>query len=216
MPDTDLHAPVEIFGRRASLYTRIALVFAETLGVPWRLRHIPDMTDLDPAVYGGSPARKLPVLRVGGEMVLGTENICRALAASAARERKVRVVWPEDLPDVEARNAQELVWQCATAQVQLAMGTIIAGLPADNVYFVKARTGMESSLEWLDQRVDSLLERMPPRDLSLFEASLFCLVEHLGFRPTVNVAPCSRLNAFVASFGEREAARATVYRTEPA
>jgi glutathione S-transferase len=210
-------APVEIFGRRASLFTRIALLFAETLRVPWKLAHIPDMTVLDTVAYGGNPALKLPVLRTGDGMVLGTENICRALAAMAADHRPVHVVWPEHLPDDLFRNAQELIWHCATAQVQLAMGTILSGLPADNIYFVKARAGVENSLVWLDQHVDELLAALPTsRELSLLEASLFCLLEHLVFRPTVPVAPYARLDAFVITFAQREAARATVYRTEPA
>lgn len=216
MPATDPHSPVEIFGRRASLFTRIALVFAEALHVPWRLTHIPDMTDLGTAAYGGNPALKLPVLRIGNDMVLGTENICRELATLAAKQRPVHVVWPEHLPDLLARNAQELVWHCAAAQVQLAMGTILAGLPPDNIYFVKARTGIEGSLAWLDRHVDQLIDRLPAgRDISLFEASLFCLVEHLSFRPTVPVAPYARINAFVSAFGQRDAARATAYRVEP-
>jgi hypothetical protein len=209
--------PVEIFGRRASLYTRIALLFAESLRVPWRLTHIPDMTSLDTAAYGGSPALKLPVLRIGEEQVLGTENICRRLAAIAATQRPVNVTWPEQLPDAPYRNAQELVWHCAQGQVQLAMGTMISGLPSENVYFVKARTGVENSLAWLDAHLEELIIGLPvERDISLFEVSLFCLMEHLVFRPTLPVAPYTRLEAFVTAFAQRNAARATVYRMEPA
>ena len=217
MTDRTAPKPVDIFGRRASLYTRIALLFAETLRVPWRLTHIPDMASLDTAAYGGNPALKLPVLRLGEEMVLGTENICRALAATAMQHRPVHVVWPEHLPARTHLNAQELVWHCATAQVQLAMGTILSGLPADNIYFVKARAGMQGSLAWLDNNLEDLIAALPPqREISLFEASLFCLMEHLVFRPTLSVAPYARLNAFVDTFATRDAARATVYRTEPA
>ncbi|MDQ2641728.1 MAG: hypothetical protein M3Y79_14245 [Pseudomonadota bacterium] len=214
--DSGLLPPVEIFGRRASLYTRIALLFAEALHVPWRLTHIPDMTSLAAAAYGGNPALKLPVLRAGEGMVLGTENICRTLAAKAAQQRHVHVVWPDHLPDLLSRNAQELVWHCSNAQVQLAMGTILSGLPPENIYFVKARTGMQGALAWLDRNLDELVAALPPeRELSLFEASLFCLMEHLVFRPTLAVAPYSRLNAFVDVFAKRDAARATIYRTEP-
>lgn len=208
---------VQVFGRRASLFTRIALLLAEELHVPWRLVHIPDMTSLDTAAYGGNPALKLPVLRIGAEMVLGTENICRRLAALAAAQRPVHVVWPENLPDAPWRNAQELVWHCSQAQVQLAMGTMISGLPAENVYFVKARTGMENSLAWLDAHLDELITGLPvERDTSLFEVSLFCLMEHLVFRPTVPVTAYPRLEAFVTTFAQRDSARATLYRVEPA
>lgn len=206
-------APVEIVGRRASLFTRVALLFAETLRVPYRLTHIADMAGLDASTYGGNPALRMPILRRGGEVVWGTENICRALGALAALRGPVRVIWPEDLRDPLARNAQELVWQCMASQVQVVMGTVIGGLPAENIFFVKARTGMEASLRWLDGNLDALLRALPEgRDISLLETTLFCLIEHLSFRPAVSVAEHARLNDFAATFGEREAARATAYR----
>src|SRR6187551_3207043 len=140
MPTVDRDAPpLEIVGRRSSLFTRVATMFAETLRVPWRLAHVPDMTTLDAGAYADNPAMKLPVLRLGQHVLFGTENICRALAAKAAEHRPVHVVWTEDLPGPLSRNAQELVWHCAAAQVQLVMGVAIAGLPADNVFFVKTR-----------------------------------------------------------------------------
>jgi hypothetical protein len=36
-----------------------------------------------------------------------------------------------------SRNAQELLWYSMAAQVQLAIGTMVARLPADSVFFVK-------------------------------------------------------------------------------
>lgn len=123
------------------------------------------------------------------------------------------MVWPENVPDPLLRNAQELVWQCMASQVQLVMGTVIGKLPVENIFFVKARTGMDASLGWLDANLEQTLRALPAgRDISLFEVTLFCLVEHLSFRPAVPVAQYTRLGSFVAQFGTREAARATAYR----
>src|SRR5689334_11506197 len=102
--------PVEIFGRRSSLFTRVALVFAESLGVSYQLTHIADMAGLDSNTYGGHPALRMPLLRDGDHVVIGTENICRALASRSVSAEKV--VWPEHVSDPVLRNAQELVWQC--------------------------------------------------------------------------------------------------------
>jgi glutathione S-transferase len=205
--------PLEIIGRRSSLFTRIAMMFAETLRVPWRLTHVPDMTALVAGAYADNPAMKLPVLRVDQHVLFGSEHICRALAAKAAEHRPVHVVWTEDLPYPLSRNAQELVWHCAAAQVQLVMGVAIAGLPADNVFFVKTRKGMEASLSWLDRNVKQVVAALPAgRDISLFETTLFCLIEHLSFRPTVALGECPALLAFAARVGNSEAARATSYR----
>lgn len=207
---------VEIIGRPGSLYARVAFIFAEHLGVPWRLHLVDDLTVQDAAVYGGNPAMKIPVLRDGDQIVFGAENICRTLAARAAAHRQVtRLVWTEDLPDVLSRNAQELTWHCMAAQVQLVMGTVMSGLPADDVFFTKTRLGMESSLAWLDHHVDAVTTGLPQqRELSLLEVTLFCLVEHLSFRRTVPVEPYARLAAFAGRFGTLEAARVTPFRLQ--
>jgi len=98
------------------------------------------------------------------------------------------------------------------AQVQLVMGTVLNDLPPDNGYFVKARAGLEGLLHWLDARVAGCIAALPPHGLSVFEVSLFCLVEHLAFRPTVSLDPYPALTTFCARFGTRESARSTAYR----
>jgi glutathione S-transferase len=201
---------LQIVGRSSSLFTRIPLIFAEELGVPYTLEPIYDMTVLGPEVYAGNPALKLPILRTGTSALFGAQNICRAIFERAPDTQ--RVAWPEALRDDLSRNAQELVWHCSATQVQLVMGTVVNSLPADNPFFTKARTGFENSLAWLDGNLAACLEALPPRDLSLFEVSLYCLIEHLVFRPTLPVAPFGALMAFSRGFGERPAARRTVYR----
>jgi hypothetical protein len=183
--------------------------------VPYTLEPIYDMTVLGPEVYAGNPALKLPILRAGTSVLFGAQNICRAIAERAEATKRAtpaRVVWPEELRDDLSRNAQELVWHCSAAQIQLVMGTVINSLPADNPFFTKARTGFGNSLQWLDQNLAACLRTLPPRDLSLFEVSLYCLIDHLVFRPTLPVDPFGSLMAFSKEFGERPAARRTVYR----
>lgn len=207
---------MQLVGRRSSVFTRLPLLFLEQLGLPYEFLPIMDMTQALPAVYAGNPALKLPILRNGSDTVFGALNICRVIteqAAAAGNPAAAAIVWPEALRDPLSRNAQELVWHCAAAQVQLVMGTVLGKLPADNMFFVKARTGLAASLAWLDANLDAALRALPgSRELSVFEASLFCLIEHLVFRPTEPVAPYARLAAFAADFGKREAARRTVYR----
>jgi glutathione S-transferase len=168
-----------------------------------------DLSSLDARDYAGNPALKLPVLVRDDVAVFGAENICRSLVELTPEPRNI--IWPEDLRSVQARNAQELVWHAMQAQVQLAFGTQIAKLPVDSVYFVKADTGMRNTLEWLDERVSAVIEDLPPRDLSLLEASLFCLLEHLEFRATVSLTSYDHLLAFARTFGERQSAQQTPY-----
>ena len=196
---------VRIIGRSSSHFTRVARVFAEELAVPCDLVAVHDMTSLDPENYAGSPALKLPILMSDGSAIFGVQNICRALAELAHPPR--RIVWPEDLRDVQSRNAQELVWHGMQAQVQLVLGTMIAQLPAQNVYFAKAAASLENVLGWLDTRLPSIRAALPPRDVSVFEVALFCLVEHLAFRPTLPVEQYRRLREFAQEFATRPSRR---------
>ena len=202
---------MQIVGRSSSLFTRLPLIFAEELGVPYELVPIHDMTSLGPDVYAGNPALKLPILRVEGAVLFGAQNICRALAERAGGA--ARIVWPEELCDNLSRNAQELVWHGMAAQVQLVFGTLVGKLPADNVYFTKAHAGLEGALAWLDANLAEILSVLPvPRELSLFEVSLFCLVEHIAFRGPMSIERYSALIGFARGYAAKPAAQRTAYR----
>jgi glutathione S-transferase len=206
---------LQIVGRRSSHFTRIARIFAEELGLAYDVVPIYDMTAKSSATYADNPALKLPILRTEDGIVFGTENICRALAERA--HESSAIVWPEQLRASISRNAQELVWHCMTAQVQIVFGTLVAKLPAENLYFEKARTGFEGALSWLDAHLPEALNALPSsRQLSLFEASLFCMIEHLHFRQTLPVEPYSGLEAFRKTFAMRPSARNTQYQFDVA
>jgi glutathione S-transferase len=202
---------LQIIGRRSSHFTRMSLLFAQELGVALQVVPVYDMTALAPEAYAGNPALKLPILRVGSTVLFGAQNICRAIAERSIRP--ARIVWPEGLRDAVSRNAQELVWHGMAAQVQLVLGTAVCKLPADNVYFTKARAGFEGALGWLEAHLEQVLEALPvQRDLSLLEVSLFCLLDHLSFRPTVTLQSCPALRRFAEQFAARPAAQRTAYQ----
>jgi glutathione S-transferase len=203
--------PLQIVGRRSSHFTRLTLIFAEELAVPYDLVPIHDLVALGPEVYAGNPALKLPILRMNGSVLFGALNICRALEERA--ERPARVVWPEEQRSALSRNAQELVWHAMAAQVQIVVGTVLGKLPAENVYFAKALAGFQGALQWLDAHMTDVMSELPaPRSLSVFEASLFCLVDHLVFRETLSIEPYPALVRFRREFSERPSAQRTAYR----
>jgi glutathione S-transferase len=206
----DCMTALQIVGRNSSLFTRLPLIFAEELSVPYQVVPIYDMSAIDPEAYAGNPGLKLPILRANGGILFGAQNICRAIAERAASPK--RIVWPESLRHNISRNAQELVWHSMAMQVQIVMGTVVHKLPADNIYSVKARSSLEGSLRWLDAKLAGALEQLPPRDFSLFEASLYCLLDHLIFRGTLTIEPYPSLSAFLTSFAARPSAQRTVYR----
>lgn len=198
-----------LIGRSSSHFTRVARIVAAELELPLAFQPVYDLGSRERADYGDSPAMKLPVLRMDDELVFGTENICRTLADRVA---DAGIVWTGASPHVQVRNAQELAWHAMAAQVQLVFGTQACGLPADNAYFAKAADGLRQSLAWLDAHLDAVLDELPPRRISLLEVTLFCVWEHLGFRPTVERVGYPRLERFAQQFAERPSARQTPYR----
>lgn len=205
---------ITLVGRSSSHFTRVAAMFAYELGVRHELLVVRDLLSLDPADYGGNPTLKLPMLRIDCSVVFGTENICRRLVALA--DTPARVVLPEHVVADVARNAQELTWHAMAAQVQLIVGTVFTRPPLDNLYFRKSRAGFEGALGWLETHLHSARAALPePRDLSLLEVSLFCLITHVEFRPTLSLAAYPNLRGFAQEFGERSSARHTHYRSDP-
>ena len=211
-----MHPEVRLFGRSSSHFTRVAAIFAHELAVPFQLEVVHEITSLDAAIYGGHPALKIPTLRAGASLVFGAENICRKLTGLAGRAGDPRVVFAEAITADTGRCAQELVWHAMAAQVQLVVGTVFARLPPDNVFFAKASAGLQGALAWLDDHVAEAFALLPAdRDLSIFEVTLFSLVEHLSFRPTVDVERYQKLRRFAAAFALRDSARRTAFTFDP-
>jgi glutathione S-transferase len=210
-----MNHPLQLIGRSSSHFTRVPRIVAHELGQTLELVPIHDLTRVDADAYAGNPARKIPSLRTHGSLVFGAENICRALADLAGEKR--RIVWPEELHTNLMRNAQELVWHAMAAQVQLVFGTLVAQLPADNLYFVKGRQGYEGALSWLEEHLAESLAALPaPRCVSLFEVTLFCLMDHIAFRQTLPTQPYPGLLHFAAEFAKRPSAQSTAYAFDPA
>ncbi len=206
---------IRLTGRSGSHFTRVAAMFAHELGVPFELDVVHDLLSLDPATYGGHPALKIPTLHVGESALFGTENICRKLAELAGRARDPLVVLPEHVTADLARSAQELVWHAMALQVQLLVGIRFSKLPSDNVFFAKAKAGMVGALAWLEEHLERALEHLPAaRDVTVLEVSLFCLVEHIAFRPTLPLDAFPTLRNFATRFASRDSAQRTVFRAD--
>jgi glutathione S-transferase len=203
-----------LHGRSSSHFTRLTRIFALEAGLDLDFRPVRDLGGLDPRSYGDHPALKIPLLRIDDETVLGAENICRRLAEAGSNG--LSVTWTEHLPGVELRNAQELVWQGMHTQTQLVFGLLIADLPPENIYFTKAQASLDGTLDWLEARWARLERRIPARDISLLEASLFCLLEHLEFRGAGDGSSRPHLRRFRDDFGRRPSARATAYHFDQA
>ncbi|MBX7079539.1 MAG: glutathione S-transferase N-terminal domain-containing protein [Nannocystaceae bacterium] len=208
---------LRLVGRTSSHFTRVPRIVAHELGVPLTLIPLADLASTDPAAYGGNPALKVPTLLTPHGPVFGSEPASRTIAAWAAAPAQ-RLIWPEALHDPVARNAAELVAYGMQTQVQLVFATRVAGLDPAHPYLAKARIGLAGALDWLDERLETVLAMMPRGDdtaVSLLEITLFCLLEHLAFRPMLPWLPRPRLQRFVDAFALRPSAAATRYGVEP-
>ena len=208
---------LRLTGRSGSHFTRVAKIVAHELAVPVELDVVHDILSVNIEDYAGHPAMKLPTLHVGDFPIFGTDNICRKLADIAGRASDPRVVLSHQVTSDLVRNAQELVWQAMAAQVQLVLGVRVGKLPVESNFFAKAKLGLLGSLTWLDERLDRVLLALPaPRDFSVFEVTLYCLIEHIVFRPTVPLDAFPTLRAFTAGFAARESAQRTAFGFDPA
>ena len=105
-----------LVGRRSSVFTRLPLLFAETLGVACDFVPIGDMTRTDPQLYAGNPALKLPILKfeddepvdTPGKVGRGDRKRWELTPASSEdfRERQ-REGEGEEGPDAEAEETDE-------------------------------------------------------------------------------------------------------------
>lgn len=201
---------VEIIGRQSSHYTRVARMLALELGVEAPLAPIFDLMSTDPGTYAGNPALKLPSLRVGDEMVWGSQNACRQLARLAVGGEE-QVYWPENAHGSLLMNAHEIVAHAMSAQVEVVFHEVVSKRPPDATSR-KRRESLINCLGWLDTHFDEIHAHLPHDRIALLDLMLFCLLEHLPFRNPIDLSGMPRLTSFVTSFGTRASAQATPYR----
>ncbi len=203
----------EIIGRQSSHFTRFVRMFALEIGVPCGFTPVPDLMARDAEVFAGNPALKLPVLRDAGDVIFGSLNICRVLAARSGNAD--RVFWPECAATPLCLNAHEILAHAMSAEGDVVVHEVVEARPPDNASG-KRRDSLVNCLAWLDANLESALSCVSARDTSVFSLQLYCLVEHLPFRNPVDLAGMTALREFVSRFGERESARATPYRFDHA
>jgi glutathione S-transferase len=198
-----------LFGRSSSHFTRITRLFAAELGIEYSFEIVRDLRIVDPVVYGGNPALKVPVLRTPRGAFFGALNICRELERQS--KRRLAVVWPEDLAEPLFVNAQELITSAMSTEVSLVMAKI-AGEEGSLGPSKKQTESLLRVVEWLETNVEQALFALPPdRDLSYLEVSLYCLVTHLEFRELLPTAPYETLNTFCRHFAQRASAQSTAF-----
>lgn len=199
-----------LIGRSSSHFTRVARMFAAELGVEHGFQVVRDLGSREPAAYGGNPALRIPSLSTSSGTWFGALNVCRALQRLSTHA--ARPVWPEDLLQPVAANAQELVLQTMSNGVTLITAGA-GGVGADNPFLIKARESLEGSLVWLDRHLGEALAALPPEPrLSYLEVTLYCLVTHLDFRNVCPSAAYPALVAFCRDYGARPSAQQTPYR----
>jgi glutathione S-transferase len=197
-----------LVGRSSSHFTRVARIFAHELGVPYELSPVYDIVSVGAGAFADNPTLRVPSLRTETGVWFGTLNVCRELARCATQPRSI--VWPEDLTDVTAANAQEIVLETMAAEVTVVMARVAKVTP-DHPFLAKPVARIDASVAWLDRELPGVLTRLPEGSLSFLEVTAFCLCTHLGFREVRSIDDCPNLVEFSRAFGARESARCTEY-----
>jgi len=213
-----MSAALTLIGRSSSHYSRVVRLLGHELDVPLALSPVFDLMSEDSTAYAGNPALKLPALRHGDEVLWGSGNACRRVAALAA-DGGARVFWPEHATSALLMNAHEMVAHAMATQVEVVFHELVSKRPADATSR-KRRASLIGSLHWLDAHWPAIAAELPARlpagRVALIELQLFALLEHLRFRyppdAPLDYAPTPNLDAFVAEFRQRPAAQATEYR----
>jgi glutathione S-transferase len=208
-----LVASLVLVGRSSSHFTRIARMFGLELGVPFAFEPVYDITSTALGTFADNPTLRVPSLRTDSGTFFGSLNVSRELARRAGME--ATVVWPEDLTEVAAANAQEIVLDTMAAEVTIITARL-AKLPPGHALLTKQFARIEASVAWLERELPGVISRLPARSLSFLEVSAFCLCVHLPFREIRQIDDAPKLAAFARAFGERESARATEYRFDEA
>jgi glutathione S-transferase len=198
-----------IVGRSSSHFTRVARIFAHELGVAHELAPVYDIAALGTETFADNPTLRVPSLRTESGTWFGTLNVCRELARRATTP--ISILWPEDLVDATAANAQEIVLETMAAEVVVVMARA-AELEPEHGFLTKPKARIETPVTWLERELLGVLARLPEGSLSFLEVSAFCLATHLGFREVRSIDDCPNLLAFCHSFGARASALATEYR----
>jgi glutathione S-transferase len=200
---------VRIIGRSSSHFTRTVRVFAHACGIHHAFQPVLDLLSRASSDYGDNPALKLPILETPEGAWFGALNICRELVRRAPSQPSA--VWPEDLRDRTAANAQELVLQGMASEVALVM----RGLPALGANPVDDKTwaSLTNSLEWLEQQLPAALRTLPAdRTISFLEVSSLCFIRHLEFRKVADTSPYPSLLRFCEAYADRPGVRETEYK----
>lgn len=201
-----------LIGRSSSHFTRIAKIFAHELGVRYDFQIVHELGSTRVGDFAENPTLRVPSLRSGASTWFGTLNICRELARRASVPHTV--LWPEDVREPIAANAQELVLDTMATEVIVVMARL-HGIAADHPFLAKPYARIRASVMWLENELPGVLARLPPHSLGFLEVSTFCLCKHLGFREIDSIEEFSNLSAFCREFGRRPSAQHTEYHFDP-
>ena len=201
---------LRIVGRSSSHFTRVVRMFAHELNVEYAFVPVADLSSRDSVHYADNPALKIPILETPEGPWFGALNICRELARRALCPQDI--LWPEQLQDRKAANAQELVLQGMATEVALIMQA--ASDPRGAIATSgKSFESLTNSLRWLDDNLTDVLATVSrPNSVSTLELTTYCFVTHLDFRKVADISPYHALKGFCDAFARKPAAQATPYR----
>lgn len=137
---------MQLYYTRHSHFSRKVRILLEGLGIPVELVNSGDTAGMDPARFGHSPLRRVPVLKDGDTLVFDSDVIAGHLVRTHDPADRFRVL-RHDLPTLNARSVLNGVMG---AEVELILAARTGLDTSGLLRFEKARQVIAAGLEWLE------------------------------------------------------------------
>ncbi|WP_439636919.1 glutathione S-transferase family protein [Oceanicaulis sp.] len=197
---------MKLYGTARSHFTRKVRLLLDHWDAPYKFEDVGDVSQADPAQFGGNPALSIPVLDDGDVWMLDSEHIARHLSERFDAEDRMQV----RRFDPETLNRRAVLNAIMSQEVKLVLGAR-TGLPTETApYFTKARSAIQHGLDWLEARSDSFDADEP----GYAEFHFIAMWEHLALYDTVALAQ-PRLKALADRLAARPLIAKTAYPPLP-
>jgi glutathione S-transferase len=164
---------MKLYATPISHFARKDRILLDLYQAPYEFIDIGNVTQTDPAVFGGNPLMRVPVLVDGKTRIFDSDNIAKYIVEKLDPADKFRV----NTASFEELNIRALINSIMAEEVKLVLARR-TGLPTEEYpFFDKCQLMMKNGLEWLEENSNSFHTGEP----GYLEFHLTCLIQHLDY-----------------------------------
>lgn len=191
---------MKLYGTPLSHFTRKVRILLDQYGQAYDFVDVGNVGDSDTGRFGGNPLMSVPVLKDGDVTLIESDDIARYLVDKLDPQDRFRVL----TNDAKHLTARAVLNGIMAAEVRLILaersGLQTAGAP----YFDKARSVIQTGLDWLDSKADLF----DPDDPGYLDFHLVSAWDHLAYYETADLNQ-TRLTEIAGAVSAHEQIAAT-------